>query len=158
MNVDYDTSQICLNGHVITGSYNKYPEYRKDFCSDCGEPTIIKCNKCSTEIQGYPLKEAMYYKLKRPNFCYKCGGEFPWMKKRVEAIMELIKMENSLNEEENAIFEKSIEDISKNTSTSDISASKLKILFKKLSKEAITATRTLIVEIASETVKKIITD
>ena len=49
----YDTAQICLNGHKITASYHKYPEFRSKYCKDCGEPTIIKCPDCDEEIKGY---------------------------------------------------------------------------------------------------------
>ena len=34
----YHTAQICLNGHVITDSYDKNPEFRQNYCDKCGQP------------------------------------------------------------------------------------------------------------------------
>ncbi len=36
----YDTSQVCLNGHVVTDTLSRSPELGQKFCRDCGQPTI----------------------------------------------------------------------------------------------------------------------
>jgi hypothetical protein len=49
----YDTAQVCLSGHVITNSAEDYPHHRQDFCSDCGQRTIMACEHCQTPIRGH---------------------------------------------------------------------------------------------------------
>ena len=52
----HDVQQVCLNGHQTTDSYNSYPKFRKDFCSDCGEKTIYAEKPVKTIPCGSVLK------------------------------------------------------------------------------------------------------
>ena len=49
----HDVQQVCLNGHQTTENYNSSPQFRKDFCSLCGEETIHKCPECAHPIRGH---------------------------------------------------------------------------------------------------------
>ena len=49
---NFDTQQVCLNGHQITDEYYRCPHERKDVCDTCGEKTMHTCPKCGDEIKG----------------------------------------------------------------------------------------------------------
>src|ERR1035441_10694891 len=78
---------MCLNGHVVNDVYftNQYENYEK--CSDCGEPTIFRCQKCECEIPGnkLPLGVDKYEKeiLKTRNNCIRCSKPYPWAPKAI---------------------------------------------------------------------------
>ncbi|MBN1294203.1 MAG: DUF2321 domain-containing protein [Candidatus Latescibacteria bacterium] len=99
---NYDTQQVCLNGHQITDEYYRCPQNRKDTCDTCGAKTIHACPKCNEEIKGSyyvnPFSNPDIKKriLANPNFvpsfgqkrkvpvparCPKCDTPFPWAEK-----------------------------------------------------------------------------
>lgn len=81
-----DTMQVCLNGHVITDRYNTHPDFRKNFCTECGEKTITKCQHCSADIPGDMIYDSIVviggFESYAPKICANCGGKFPWFEKR----------------------------------------------------------------------------
>lgn len=80
-----DTMQVCLNGHVINSGIRKNPEYNKDHCNRCGEKTITNCPTCDFPIPGDMQDTGVAvigFPKSPPSFCEKCGGSFPWTKKR----------------------------------------------------------------------------
>ncbi len=83
----YDVQQVCLNGHQITSSYNSSPEFRKQFCDECGEETIHKCPSCQADIKGYCHVDGLFSikKTPVPTHCENCGEAFPWTKKKALA-------------------------------------------------------------------------
>lgn len=77
----YDAQQVCMNGHQTTDNYYRSPEFRRSFCSQCGSQTIHQCPKCSADIKGDYHTEgvvAIGFHTPVPEFCEKCGFEFPW--------------------------------------------------------------------------------
>jgi len=78
----YDVQQVCLNGHQITGNYDRSPEFRKKFCSICGEKTIHKCPECNCPIKGdYHFVNVVGVRDSTPpvpTHCENCGKPFPW--------------------------------------------------------------------------------
>ncbi len=78
-----DVMQVCLNGHVINASYQKYPEYNKDFCTACGQKTITQCPKCSNPIPGELQDTGVIGPPPgAPKFCERCGERFPWVQQK----------------------------------------------------------------------------
>jgi len=154
----YDVAQICLNGHVINASSRRYPQYNKKFCDKCGAATITSCQDCNTEIQGRfyspHLIDCTRYKI--PSFCYNCGKPYPWTKTKLKAAQELaLEMEN-LSPDEKEVLTKSIDDIVKDTPETSLAATRIKKLLSKAGKTAASAFRDLVVDIASETAKKLL--
>ena len=96
---DYRTAQICLNGHIITDETGEGQE--KDFCTDCGEPTIVKCpnERCNEPILGAQIEHDPLYGGTRiglytpPRFCHACGSPYPWTVSYLKAAEELILLE-----------------------------------------------------------------
>lgn len=78
---EYDTMQVCLNGHKITDRYYRSPEHRQKFCEKCGEETITECQECGTEIRGYYHVEGVISPSSTdvPEFCHECGAAYPWV-------------------------------------------------------------------------------
>lgn len=77
----YDVMQVCVNGHLITSRYKEYPQHRRDFCKQCGEPTIIACPKCKEPIIGHynvPGVGVLGFEDPVPEHCHKCGEPYPW--------------------------------------------------------------------------------
>ncbi|MBI5421778.1 TIGR02391 family protein [Candidatus Peregrinibacteria bacterium] len=79
----YDIQQVCLNGHQITDSYNKHPQFRKEYCDECGEKTIFECPNCNVPIRGDYHVEGVFGggETSVPKHCYSCGKPYPWSKK-----------------------------------------------------------------------------
>lgn len=93
-----------------------------------------------------------------PDFCYQCGKPFPWISRKIKAAVELAQLEEVLTEEESAKFSEYVTDISKDTPSSLVSAKQIIKLLKKFSESVAMEIRALLVEIASESIKKILKD
>jgi hypothetical protein len=83
----YDTQQVCENGHQVTSSYHEHPELRRDFCESCGARTLCTCSKCGTEIRGHfhVPNVLSLVSTSVPEFCQSCGHSFPWAGKKAAA-------------------------------------------------------------------------
>jgi len=89
--MSYDVMQVCLNGHQITTSYKRYPEFRKEFCDKCGEKTITSCPKCNANIRGeyYVVGViAVRGRTPVPEYCHECGAPYPWTEKSKKEITQ----------------------------------------------------------------------
>ena len=80
---NYDTMQVCLNGHYITDRYYNSPERRQDHCDKCGAETIKECQNCSEEIEGDRLDSSVLVVATPsiPEYCENCGDPYPWTQK-----------------------------------------------------------------------------
>jgi uncharacterized protein (TIGR02391 family) len=78
---EYETLQVCKNGHPITDTYESSPERRQDRCDKCGEETIIECQNCNERIRGdYQVDGVLAVTgIKDPaDHCHNCGEPYPW--------------------------------------------------------------------------------
>ncbi|MGF1779802.1 DUF2321 domain-containing protein [Vibrio nomapromontoriensis] len=93
-NVGYhDTQQVCLNGHQITDNFNSSPQFRKDFCSVCGERTIHQCPECNSGIPGDYHTDgvvAIGFSTPVPSHCENCGAPYPWTKAKEKVIEQVV--------------------------------------------------------------------
>ncbi len=100
----YDTQEVCLNGHQTTDRYYNSPEFRKNFCTTCGEKTIHQCPTCGKDIKGDIIYENIVdfsgLTTPVPDICHNCGADFPWREKK-RKIKELSK---SSSIEKDAVF------------------------------------------------------
>jgi hypothetical protein len=76
----YDTQQVCVNGHQVTDTYHRYPEFRATHCEQCGAPTIHQCPACNKEIKGDYHVDGVFVDSSAPvpTHCEACGAAFPW--------------------------------------------------------------------------------
>lgn len=95
--------QVCLNGHRITDRYLSSPHMRKNFCTKCGEKTIITCPSCGQKIKGDTIYENVVdlsgYSTPVPDICEHCGNDFPWREKK-----KMIKQSSSKETEKDDLF------------------------------------------------------
>lgn len=156
----YDTAQICINGHVINSQSVYHSEHNKEFCDKCGAPTITTCQNCNATIKGYyhvpPMGTLDYTDLPLPSFCPDCSKPYPWTEAKLKAAKELTDLLEDLSPEEREILKKSFDDIVRDTPQTIVAANQFKRLATKAGKIAAEQLRQLVVDIASETAKKII--
>jgi hypothetical protein len=154
----YDTAQICINGHNINDSVQEKPQFNKKFCDNCGSQTITECQNCKTGIQGrYHEKGALDSQIIIvPAFCQHCGHSFPWTASKIEAAKELALEEESISSSEKEIIVKSIDDLIAETPRTKLAANRFKKIFTKMGTSAAGILKEILVDVASETAKKII--
>ena len=155
----YDTAQICTNGHVINPCSGSEPESNTKFCDKCGAPTITNCPNCNTTINGYhhtPGFADIGYHYIPPSFCPSCGEPYPWTEAKLKAAKELADLLEDLRPEERELLKKSFDDIVRDTPQTAVAATQFKRLAAKVGKTVAEELRKLVVDIASETAKKIL--
>ena len=155
----YDVAQICLNGHVINDAVKEFPQHSKKFCDTCGARTITNCPSCNTEIQGYYNVEGVIASggYKRPAFCSSCGKPYPWTKTKIQAAQQFAEELNDISEEEKEVITKDIDEMVKDTPTAQLAATRFKKILSKVSNPTVVETfKKILVDIVSETAKKII--
>ena len=94
--------------------------------------------------------------LPLPIFCPDCGTPYPWTEAKLKAAQELSDELEDLSQEEREILKKSLDDIVRDTPQTTVAATQFKKIVAKVGKIAAEQLRELVVEIASETAKKII--
>lgn len=97
-----------------------------------------------------------YTDLPLPIFCPDCGKPYPWTEAKLKAARELTDLLENLSLKERDILKKTFDDIIRDTPQTAVAATKFKRLAAKVGKVAAEQLRQLIVDIASETAKKII--
>lgn len=155
----YHTAQICLNGHMINDSSDSNPQNNQDYCDKCGEKTITKCPNCNALIRGdyeVPGVCAIGFATAVPSYCYHCGKPFPWTELSLKSAKELLELEGSLSEEDLKYFDKNMNSLICDTPNTKVVATKLKLFLTKASAAVGSTLKDIIVEIGSETAKKII--
>ena len=124
---DFDTAQICLNGHIVNLSCKNNPANCSNHCSKCGEKTITACPHCNTPIKGDGYREEFLFAIgdnvstvtkrvdaeyERPAFCHKCGKPYPWSERLMEEANTIIdSFDSELSEEQRAILKERFPDL-----------------------------------------------
>ena len=154
----YDTAQICTNGHIITPSLIKNPQQGREFCLKCEASTITKCQECDEIIKGiYHVFGAIdIRRFAVPNFCHTCGKPYPWTKARLKDAKKLSGELDKLKDDERELLKKYLDDIIRDTPQAAIAATQFNRLIAKTGKPAEAAFKNILLDIVSETAKKII--
>lgn len=151
-----DIAQICLNGHLGNPYVNTAPHRNKKFCPQCGEPEIMACPGCQTPLRGkgHDMSSALAtYHV--PAYCEGCGVAFPWTQRAIMAAKEFAELELT-DEQDKEVFMQNVEVVTNDTPQTKVAATKIFRILAKLSGPAKDTLQELIVNIASETAKKII--
>lgn len=154
----YDTAQICMNGHVVTSSLNKTPEWGRQSCIHCGASTISKCQNCDTDIKGtYHIPGVLdIRRYERPNFCHDCSKPYPWTREKIKAALKLISELDKLDDEKRKLLKEDLGNIMNDTPQTTAAANRFK---KSVAKTGRNITRTfedILADIVSDTARKII--
>jgi hypothetical protein len=149
----YDTAQVCPNGHVTNERVETMPQFNKAFCEKCGEKTLTTCPTCSASIRGDYL-DSYGSRYTPPRHCNKCGHEFPWTERRIKAAIDLFVDEVGEGSEQGKEFEQSVRDLATDAPAAQVGANRIVRALKKLPAATASAIRDILVDIASETIKK----
>lgn len=154
----YDTAQICLNGHVISGSYHDAPEFRQDFCDKCGAGTTFKCAHCNTEIRGYYASPGVISvaTVKAPSYCHGCGKPMPWTAAKLEAAQAMVDELEELTWAQREALKKSIDQIATDSPMTEVAVARIKKTLPMVAKESVGAMRRLIIDVAGKTAAELL--
>lgn len=154
---------VCRNGHVICEAIRTFPQRVADFCEECGEAGVRKCDSCDQEIQGYdfvemetvsPEQERTGMGWTPPRYCPGCGHPYPWTQKAREAITEAIQELEDLTAGEREQLLRSVPDIVADTPKSETAVLRYKKALAKLGRDTATVMQNVITAVATEAVKK----
>jgi hypothetical protein len=154
----YESAQICLNGHVITSLSHSYPGALQNFCTKCGAETISQCRSCHLEIIGTSTSANLpsHFEYSAPAYCPHCGAAYPWTESRLKAAKELAEELDGLKSEEKILLKQSIDGLVKDTPGTSLAATRFKKLAAKGGKAAAAGFKEILIDIISETAKKMI--
>ena len=155
----YDVMQVCVNGHKITQSLRSSPEFGKSYCPHCGAPTVSKCQKCQTDIQGdyhVPGVLSAGFNTPVPAFCHGCGEAYPWTGARLKAAQELAEEVEGLDEKERETLKASLDDLVRETPRTALAAARFKRLAAKAGTGATDAFKNILFGVICDTARKLI--
>ncbi len=153
----YDTSQVCLNGHVINDCAASSPDFNSPHCSKCGEQTITACPKCKSAIRGtYHSPSVVAYTIESsaPAFCHHCGAGYPWTESRLSAAGEYLRELDRLSENEKGIVSRSLDDLVRDTPNTAVAALRFKQMLTKVGSVAADGLKSILVDIMVESAKR----
>lgn len=155
---NYDTAQICPNGHVINDVSERFPQFNKKFCEMCGEETLTECPNCSTAIRGSYHSEGRLSvsDYSPPAYCYSCGSALPWTELKIQTAIELATESDNLSPEEIEKFEDTVKEIVRDTPRTQLGATRFMKVMTKVGGGTANAIKDVLVDIVSETAKKMI--
>ena len=158
-NVKIFTQLVCMNGHQIDvfSKSNDDPN-PPSYCELCGEKSICTCQHCHTPIDGkrqYP-NVADLTRVAVPSYCRACGNPYPWTEIILESAVEMVGLDTELSESERQTIKSALPDLLVDTPKTKLQASKFKIVMSKATGIVKDGMRELLVDVISETAKKMI--
>jgi hypothetical protein len=152
---NYDIAQICMNGHTVNSTARTAPDRNEDYCSKCGQRTMMACPACGTDIRGLH-RSTSGFDFTFPNYCFKCGKTFPWTQIKLSAIGELVDSIGELGEQERESIKSGLPEIIADSPRTEMAAINIKKALQGLEKENRLLVEEKILDLASENAKKII--
>jgi hypothetical protein len=152
----YRVGQVCLSGHAITDAADAHPERQERRCSRCGAETILKCPKCAANIRGDYHVDGVFGggEWTPPRFCHECGQAYQWTQAKISTTNELIDELDELSDEDKVRLKSSVDELVRDAPSAEIAALRVKKAFLRLGKLSGDSLRQLLVDILSETAKK----
>lgn len=152
----YNNATICENGHIVS----KYNANVQRFCSRCGARTYSCCPKCGISIRGlYDTPGVICLsarKLPLPYYCHECGAPYPWTEKILNNAVELLSLDDSLDDASKELIKNSIPGLLVNTPTTPVDIAKYKKGMSGAGQILKDSLRQLLIDVVSETVKKVL--
>jgi hypothetical protein len=142
---------------VINEYFKSYPESNKKFCDTCGAATIIACQRCNAHIPGAYIGGAFVLShFLVPAFCPNCGAPYPWTESRLQAARELAQEVGDLTDDERETLAQNLDDIVVDTPRTTLAATRWKRVLARAGPVVADAFRQILVDVMSETAKKIL--
>jgi hypothetical protein len=153
----FDTALICTNGHIVNDSVQTRPQFNKNFCAKCGQPTIGFCPSCRKPIQGefyVPGVVAFGSRAAPPAFCHECGKSYPWTERTLIAAKEIADELEGLTLEDREKLKGSLEDLVQEGPRTEVAKFKLKSAMRKAGKTGLDIMKDVLSDVLSDAVKK----
>jgi hypothetical protein len=154
----YTTAAVCQRGHALTGDAVRHPVAK--FCADCGAPVITTCPGCGTGIRGHfvpPGVTGVGGRYTPPNFCFSCGQPVPWTTEKLAAARDLADELEGISADDRAKLKTAIDDVASGGARAEAGAVRVKRMLGKASTAVGQALWKIVVDVASEAAKKILT-
>lgn len=152
----YETALICLNGHVLDTAIEGGPQAARR-CPDCGAETTSTCPKCGEAIHGHlfvPGVLTVADPYQPPSYCHNCGNAYPWTGLKLEALRELVAEMEGLSAAERERLSLSLDDLITETPKTEGAVMRLKKALTKAGPEVAAAAKRILLDIATETVRR----
>jgi hypothetical protein len=107
--IDNATQRTCLNGHVISNHAADDPA--QPYCDDCGAKTIDRCPACNGLLRGESNYRPTSPDPKPEKHCLHCGKAFPWTEAHIQAVLDIARYIDSLNEEDRLTLARILPDL-----------------------------------------------
>ena len=154
--MSYYGATICLNGHVIS----KRDANAQKYCTKCGKETYSTCTNCGSPIRGLVNVEGVLIIGNRPYdlpyYCYSCGSPYPWTQRILDHALELISLDDDLDDTSKELIKNAIPDLLVETPVTPVAAAKYRKGISKAGQIIQDSMYNLLVDIVSETVKKLL--
>jgi len=89
-----------------------------------------------------------------PSFCHECGHPYPWIQNSIDAMMELMEFENAFTDRDKEEMKNALIDISNESSKTELGVTKIKKAIHQVSPTMKDIFIRIIINIASEKVKR----
>ncbi len=152
---EYDVAQICRNGHVVNPHFHDAPADNAKRCRHCGSETINCCTECKEPIRG-ALSRTFAMDWRAPRFCENCGDPYPWTKTALDAARESVDEDTVLTEADKSELKTALDDIVRDSPRTTLAASRYKRLAAKAGKSFAEGLKAILIQVASETAKKVL--
>jgi hypothetical protein len=153
----YYQRQTCLNGHIISNSVGT-PHgnaHMQPFCGECGAQTIVDCPSCHQPQRGN-LRDVLASGESYPDsYCWNCGTPYPWTERHLAAATELVAEDDLLSSQEKELLNSTFADMTSENPRTTLAATRFKKLAAKAGKGLGEAIQRTLVDVLSETAKKI---
>lgn len=152
----YQPAAICMNGHTATRNVNNHPAGQ--FCGECGDKIIQACPSCKAMIRGYydvPGVISLGGSYEPAAYCFQCGTAYPWTERRMEAIADTLTATDELTEFEVESLRASLPNIVRDVPQTKPAALRIAALITRVKEPVQRVARDLLMDVASETAKKV---
>lgn len=147
---NFFSAYICLHGHIVSS----YGEFDGSYCKECGSHILHHCPNCLSFIRGRSAN-SFQKNYKIPNYCIHCGHAFPWTIETKESLNELLKLNSGFSSEDINFVDKNFNSLIVDTPKTKLLATKLHIMLSEATPVVVEASKGLLVDVISETAKKI---
>lgn len=155
----YRVARVCPNGHVATRCADQYTEFQEQFCSKCGEATLMQCTKCNSSIRGDYDAEGVIsigFSYTPPAYCHNCGNAFPWTERKIACAVEFVEVGSELPPEELEQFRADLTELTKDGPKTQVASLRFKNVMAKAGSSVASGVRDIVVDVLSETAKRAI--
>lgn len=156
----HSTQRTCLNGHVVDNEADAWGTElnAQPYCQSCGAATINECPACHGSLRGHHKYRPLEPDPKPDSYCVHCGKALPWTETRIEAVKEIAKHIDALTDEDRTTLSEILPDLvcSANTPRTEIGIVKMKKLLKKGGETFAEGTKRVLIDVVSETIKKVL--